>query len=100
MSIKRSLAVLLAGVQLSLLLAACGETTTSENSDTTAPAVQDTTVPVETAPPTEAELRAMVDDELPEKTFGGKTFRIITLDNTKINYIVEEQTGEAKNDAI
>jgi len=100
MSFKRSLAALLAALQLSLILASCGETTPDAGNNDTAPAVQDTSVPVETAPPTEAELRAMVDDELPAKTFGGKTFRIITLDGTKANYIVEDLTGEAKNDAI
>jgi len=100
MNVKRTLAALLAALQLSLLLASCGESSPEKGNDTSAPAVQDTSIPVETAPPTEAELRAMVDDELPEKTFGGKVFRIITLDNTKVNYIVEDLTGEAKNDAI
>ena len=97
--------MILAALQLALLLVACdGSKTPAEttgSSDTTASALQNTDVPVDTSDLSEAEKRALVDDELPDDVdLDGRKFVIVTMDTTKEYYIAEDQTGVALNDAI
>jgi len=102
---KRNLALILAALQLAFMLAACdgGKTPaeTTGSSDTTASGAQNTDVPVDTSDLSEAEKRALVDDELPDGVdLDGRKFVIVTMDTTKEYYIAEDQTGVALNDAI
>ena len=99
---KKKLAAILALLQLCALLAACSQE--KEPGDTSAPdtAAQPDSVSeaVETEPLTEAERRALVPDDLPEQTYGGAKFTIITLNNRTNLYYAEDLTGVAVNDAI
>jgi len=102
---KKTLALILAALQLTVLLAACDggkkPADTTGSSDTTAPAVEDTTAPADTEDLTEAEKRALIDDELPDdKKFGGRDFIIISTDSRVDMYDVDEQSGVTLNDAI
>jgi len=97
----RSAALLLAVLQLVFVLAACNTDTNTPADTTASPVTGETTAPVETEEPTEAEKRAMVDDELPDGLdFGGRDFTIITLDGRLELYDADAQTGVTLNDAI
>ncbi len=100
MNAKRFLAAALAAVQMSLLLAACGDTTPESNPADDTAAVQETTAPVETAPPTEAEKRAMIADDLPEKNFNGREYTVVTLNDTKTDYVVDGENAQPLNDSV
>jgi len=101
---KRTLAMILAALMLLTVLAACdgGKTPaeTTGTSDTTAdPAQGDGSADTEKL--TEAERRALVDDELPDdKNFGNREFVIVTLDPQMLLYVPEDQTGAVLNDSI
>ena len=84
-----------------LLLPACstGPQNTPTTTDTTAASVE-TTAPEETRPLTESERRELISDDLPDKKFDGKEFRIIGLTSTVPYYIIEEQNGAQLNDAL
>ena len=74
--------------------------------DTTTPAVTDKTADssADTTPVTEEldalEQRMLVEDGLPERDFGGKTFRILGDDACIDHYLCEEQTGDIMDDAV
>lgn len=103
---KRTLSLLLA----LLMLASAGMTACSEgtdNAETTAsdtavtPAAdEETTAEVAAEDLTPAEQRKMIPDNLPDQTFGGRSY-IIAVEQAKAYEIVsEELTGEATNDAV
>lgn len=98
---------------LSQTLISCGETNSKETqktqetqdtqpqqdtSETTAPAEE------ETAPPTDYELRQLVPDDLPEQSFNGAEFRVLTSDNKygskAYEITAEELNGDACNDSV
>jgi len=100
MNAKRFLSAALAAVQMSLLLAACGDTTPESNPADDTAAVQETTAPAETNPLTEEEKRALVKDDLPEKKFDGREYTVVTMDDTKADYVVDGENAQLLNDSI
>ncbi len=103
MKSKRFLAFLLAAQML--LVTACSET--PENTDdTSAPAAETPAVTGETTPAeterelTDLEKRAAIPDNLPERSYDGKAFRVMTTDSKEYQFRVEELTGESTNDAV
>ena len=80
-----------------LPLASCGggETTTDE---TTTAANTETTVETEPLDPMEA--RKLVSDNLPDKDFEGRSFRILTYDFCVADFVTEGITGALINDAV
>ena len=82
---------------LLLLLSSCGGAVdeTDAAADTTA---AETTA--ETGPLTEMEKRALVQDDLPDKDFGGMQFRISTKKGMLYEIDAEELTGDLLNDAL
>ena len=98
---KRNIAVLLLAAQLLGVLAGCGKTEqpaadTTGADTTTAAAEAETTVD-----PNSPEGRLLVSDELPEKKYDGKDFRILVDKSySEIDFIAEEETGAVVNDAV
>ncbi len=105
MTLKKTLAFILATSMLTASLAACGDDTDKE---TNAP---ETNAP-ETKAPTNDETefdRTSIADNLPEITFNGQSFRILTSEgnisagsrNAEGQYIYDDElVGDAMNDAI
>ena len=86
----------------SAALTSCSEST--DNSDTTADtsntAVPSATEETEPAELTAAEQRALIPDNLPEKTYGGRAFIFCVEPGKTYEILSEELTGEATNDAV
>ncbi len=82
-----------------LLLASCGDGTAEESitTDTSSDAL---TTAVDTEELTEMQKRALLKDDLPEKSFGGKQFRISTKNGTLYEIDIEEETGDLIDDAL
>jgi len=102
---KKVLAIILAALQLCFVLAACSNSNAPADTDPVAESdskkADETTAAPETEPLTEAEKRALVDDELPDdKTFGGREYTVLTTKSREKLYVVEEQTGVTLDDAI
>jgi len=102
---KKSIALILVILQVLCVLVACDSgkkpADTSDPTVTTAPGEQGGEDTVDTSKLSEAERRALVDDELPDdQNFGDRDFIIVTLDAQKAYYLAEEQTGDSMNDAI
>ncbi len=95
MKMKQMTALLLA----SLLLASCASA--KENGTVTDSAAADGTEPaVETEELSELEKRAFMEDDLPERDFGGKEFRISTKRSFLYEIDEEEETGDIIEDAL
>ncbi|MBQ8641776.1 MAG: hypothetical protein IJ480_06110 [Clostridia bacterium] len=95
MKAKKMLAMLLAAILASSALTACGgaetetdaaETTGTAGTETTADAGETT--------------RAQIEDNLPDKDFGGRNFHLLTRQNYDVKFMPEDMTGEAVNDAL
>ena len=63
-------------------------------------AATDAETTINTAELTEMEKRALMEDDLPEKDFGGKDFRISTKRGTMYEIDEEEETGDIIEDAL
>ena len=87
---KRHVTMLLAAAMLLNLLTACGGTAEPEPETD---AAADTAVETE---PVETELT----DSLPEKDFGGASFRVLTAAEQWQKFYNSEQNGEVINDAV
>lgn len=87
---------------LMLALTACGSA--GGSTDTTAAPVNnpaETTAPVEEGPKLDQYGREIVEADLPDVKFEGETFTVHTRGNVeKYEWLAEEVTGEALNDAI
>ncbi len=83
---------------LLLLLSSCGGAETE--TETVAGEKTVTETVVETEPLTEMEKRALIQDDLPDKSFGGMSFRISTKQGTLYEIDAEELTGDLLNDAL
>ena len=95
MKLKQLTALLLA----SLLLASCASS--GENgAETQTGASTDGETAVNTAELTEMEKRALMQDNLPEKDYGGADFRISTKRGTMYEIDEEEETGDIIEDAL
>lgn len=99
--LSRCLAALLAAMTL---LTACGgdggsgEQTTPT---TTAPSAGETTASADDGPVLDAYGREIIEADLPDVKFEGETFTVHTRGNVeKYEWLAEEVTGEALNDAI
>jgi len=104
---KRILSLLLCALLTAQTLIACSETSAGETEDTQPEAsIPETAVPVEeeTAPLTDYELRQLIPDDLPDKTFDGAEFRVLTSDNKygskAYEIVAEDLNGDACNDAV
>ncbi|MBQ3178684.1 MAG: hypothetical protein IJB52_12765 [Clostridia bacterium] len=95
---KTIITLLLAAMMLSTL-AACGDSGAADNTD-----AGNTAAETQTADPaketTALEARLAVQDELPDKDFGGRNFTVIGLEANAEHILTEEQTGEGVNDAV
>ncbi len=96
---KKKLSLLLALLMLASSFVSCADSTSSEETDASAPSASE-----ETAAETEAETtRADIPDNLPDKKFDGRTFTLLTREDGSIYYgdifMPEELTGEGVNDA-
>ena len=91
----RKIAFLLFISMLASLVACGGDAPTA---DTTASA--DSTAPAVTEEPDALEARKLVDDELPEKDFGGKEFLILGEASKEKDMEIEETTGDVVDDAV
>ena len=99
MSLKRILSLLLAALTAGAVFAACGEQASDQPASTTAPAGEAAeTEAAETL--SDLEMRAMVSDDLPEADYGGYTWRIVTQDQYKNHYFMEEESGDVIDDAV
>ncbi len=102
---KRLTALILAGIILCSTVACSSGTENSDSgSETTADtAVADTQTETETAEPdnmTPAEERALIPDDLPEKSFDGRTFSMAVEANKAYEIVSDELIGEATSDAV
>ncbi|MBE6659162.1 MAG: hypothetical protein E7604_12070 [Ruminococcaceae bacterium] len=95
MKLTRITALLLA----SLLLASCSTAGGNETATGSADASGDELI-VDTAELSEMEKRALMEDDLPEKDFGGADFRISTKRGTMYEIDEEEETGDIIEDAL
>ena len=95
MKIKQLTALLLA----SLILASCASTgDETKTTDTAANTGSDTAL--DTIELTEMEKRALMQDNLPDKDFGGKDFRISAKRGMMYEIDEEEETGDIIEDAL
>ena len=96
---KHILSLLLAAILLTSSLAGCGNgdsTKTNDNSGTNT----DTTATVDTTPAETETTREQIEDNLPDKDYGGQTFTLFTRVKYEDSFMPEELTGEGVNDAL
>ena len=96
---KHILSLLLAAILLASSLAGCGNgdsTKTNDNSGTNT----DTTATVDTTPAETETTREQIEDNLPDKDYGGQTFTLFTRVKYEDSFMPEELTGEGVNDAL
>lgn len=95
---KKRIALLLSLLMLSSSIISCsdeGQETVSNESDSASANVSESASDTETQPVNE---RLLIDDELPDETFGGQDFIIATQGETFL--YAEEVVGEAVNDSV
>ena len=103
MKSNRIFAWILSVLTVASVMTACGGAsdngTVTENAQKESEAVTDA---VETKELTELEKRQRIPDNLPEKDWGGKDFRIICSEEFDVSeeFWVEEQNGDQCNDAV
>ena len=97
MKSKRFLSAILFVSLVTASLIACGDTTSAVPEDT---AAKETDAAVTTEAVDALTARGLVDDELDDADFGGRTFRILGDDACADFYIIEEQTGDVLDDAV
>lgn len=97
---KRTLAMILAGLMLSTMLAACAGGDDATTDTTAAPNAIDTTAPAETADPT-VDANGYLLDSLPaDLNFGGAEIGVLHWNSEEKEFEIEEITGDIVNDAI
>lgn len=102
---KRTVSLLLALLMLtSATMVSCSDgTENSEDVSDNTPAVDTQIENAEETEPEEltpAEQRALIPDELPDQTFGGRSYIVAVAQNKEFEIRSEELTGEATNDAV
>jgi len=99
---KKALSLLMAALLLSGSLAACSDAGTNTE-DTASGAQQNTPGTAEVADPdnlTNAEARKLIPDNLPDKSFGDRTFNVGTTTVKEYEIVSEELVGEGTNDSV
>ncbi len=106
---KRILAAILAAMLLTPAFVSCSESNAGTNTDETKGASAGAVTPdaAETKPEeelTDLERRQLIEDNLPDTTYDGRIFTVMTTNSTAADYAteiaVEEITGDACNDAV
>ncbi len=88
--------LLLAAMLSASVLTSCGGVDTGAASDTKAnDATTDAVIETEPTDP-----RQLVSDDLPEKDYSGKTFRMMLREGYEYEFDIEEADGDTMNDAI
>ncbi|MCR5263863.1 MAG: hypothetical protein K6D94_08325, partial [Clostridiales bacterium] len=100
MIIRRTACALLLSALVLSLFAACGSAAGDVPASTTAPQGGELAETEAAETLSDLEMRALVDDELPEADFGGYTWRIVTQDTYKNHYYMEEEDGDVIDDAV
>ncbi|MBE6657791.1 MAG: hypothetical protein E7604_05025 [Ruminococcaceae bacterium] len=90
-----TLFLLAAMLSASVLTASCGGSDGGQTADDTADT--GTEAPVETEP---LDPRQLISDDLPEKDYSGKTFRMLLREGYEYEFDIEEADGDTMNDAI
>lgn len=102
--LRRNLALLLSVMILSsAAMVSCSEVEESETTSTKETASNTETETIteeETKELTNVEKRALIPDNLPDKTYGGRSYIIATTQDKEYEILTEEYTGEATNDAV
>ncbi|MBR5367552.1 MAG: hypothetical protein IK132_15010 [Clostridia bacterium] len=107
---KKALALLLAALMIAPTLLACSNNPASGDKDpasaSNVPAAV-TAEPVDEENMTDYERRQLIPDNLPETTFNGRTFRVLTTADgydgriiKKDEIVVDDLNGDACNDAV
>lgn len=94
---NKILALLLAALLTSAAFVSCGE---GENETTDTPANDNTNVEAEITETEGETTKTQIQDGLPDKDFGGKDFHLLTRALFYDDFVPEEMTGEAVNDAL
>lgn len=94
-SCRKAITLLLLSAML-LSCVSCGNTETMETTGTDTTAQTAT----ETEPLDPMEARKLVSDELPDKDFDGRAYRVLTYDFCVDDFVTEGMTGALINDAI
>lgn len=87
--------LLLAAILSASVLTSCGGGDTGTSADTKADATADAVSETEPTDP-----RQLISDDLPEKDYSGKTFRMMLRESYEYEFDVEEADGDTMNDAI
>ena len=95
MKSKRILSLLLAAILTASTMTACGSAEAETDAAGNAGDVSAETTPVETET-----TRAQIEDNLPDKDFGGRNFHLLTRELYYNKFMPEDMTGEAVNDAL
>ena len=100
LTMKRTLAMILAALMLSSALLACSNEGGTSNDTTAAPNVNDTTAPTETADPT-VDANGYLLDSLPsDLNYNGEEIGVLHWNSEEPEFEIEEITGDIVNDAI
>ena len=95
---KRTLSLTLA---LLILLSSCSSPADSSTQETKSDSTLNTVSSQnQTETETDADERTGIADNLPEKSFGGRSFRVLTSDTKEFQFLSEELSGEVTNDAV
>ena len=100
---KRTLSLFLAVLTLlsTVAVTACSDSTTNTDNGNVTQVVSDTAeTTADTSNLSDAELRRLIPDNLPDRNFEGKTFRVACEENKLFEITSEDLTGEVTNDAI
>ncbi|MBR5869489.1 MAG: hypothetical protein IKZ09_00505 [Clostridia bacterium] len=93
---KKTVSLLLLAAMLAAASTSCGGQEGTQTSDDTAGVQADTqTIETEMTDP-----RLLVSDDLPERDYSGKTFRLMLRENFEYEFDVKEADGDTMNDAI
>ena len=92
---------IVSGLLAALLLAACSNNASDPDAAESASPTAEAEVPAaETEPAEPEDARLSVPDNLPERTFDGQEFRVLTTTSKEFQFRVDELNGEVTNDSI
>ncbi|MGM9626030.1 MAG: hypothetical protein ACI3XM_10040 [Eubacteriales bacterium] len=100
---RHTAAYLLSVLTIAAVFSACGDQASDDSSvETAAKNNTESESVIDTAELTDLQKRQMISDNLPEKDWGSKEFRIICSEEYDFNeeFWVEEQNGDPCNDAV